>query len=954
MIRQIEVRGARENNLKNISLEIPKDALTVVTGVSGSGKSSLVFDVIFSEGQRRFLESLDTYARRFTSQLKKPDVDFVFGLSPVLAIQQKKGIRNPRSTVGSMTDIADYLRLLYASLGEATCPYCSRSFGPKTTNQMVEHILALPKGTAVEIYAPVEKVYGEPYSYLFDQVRKKGYRKFRVDGKLVDTSQKHELDEDVPHTLEVFIDKFMVASTISRQLTDSLEQAFLVGDRFLRIEIAGPDVTDEIRAHFYSGFGCPEHHMVVGELLPFYFTANDSESACETCRGIGTYLKAMPHLMVDHWHKSVRQGALTNTWMSVKHPYKYMLLYSLAQHYGFSLDVPLEEMPQEAQDVLFYGTKGQRFTLVQPPDVKKRLPEAGRSISYEGLIPQLDTLYKRAARKGTAESAYHFVFKRHMAEQPCPDCGGTKLRRSRLLVRLGGQNIHQLGEMPADELLAFMRNLPLPAGKEKIGEQIVAEITGRLQLLVDVGLNYISLGRRGDSVSGGEAQRIRLSTQISSGLSGMLYVLDEPSIGLHPRDSDRIIGTMNRLRDAGNTVLVVEHDRDTILAADHVVEIGPGPGEHGGTVVAQGSVAEVMADPQSLTGDYLTGRRQIPVPQRRRAGNGQFLTIRGARHHNLKNVDVQIPLGMLVCVTGVSGSGKSSLINGTLHKKLQALRHDPRVIPGAHDALLGHEQLTGVINVDQSPIGRSSRSNPATYVGFFDRIRHLFAETDLARARGYEVSHFTSGHKHGRCDECAGNGVLVTELQFMPDVETVCPVCKGTGFQRDILDVTYHDKNIAEVLELSVEAASSFFADQRYIQHKLKVMADLGLGYVRLGQWSSTLSGGEAQRIKLATELGKIHKGAHNLYILDEPTTGLHWADIQRLLDCMNRLVDAGHTVLVIEHHLDVIKNADYVIDVGPGAGKQGGYIVAAGTPEDVARAPGSYTGQFLREVLTA
>jgi excinuclease ABC subunit A len=953
MIRQIEVRGARENNLKNVSVTIPKDALTVVTGVSGSGKSSLVFDVIFSEGQRRFLESLDTYARRFTSQLKKPDVDFVFGLSPVLAIQQKKGIRNPRSTVGSMTDISDYLRLLYAALGVATCPYCSHPFHPKTTNQLAEHILSLPEGTAVEIYAPVHKIYGENYSYLFDQIRKQGYRKFRMDGQLFDTSQKHELDESRAYKLEVFVDKFVVAESISRQLTDALEHAYLVGDRFLCLEIAGEGVTDSVREQFYQSFGCPEHHTVIGELLPFYFTANDSESACETCRGIGTYLKALPHLVVEHGHKSLRQGALSNTWMSVKHPYKYMLLYSLSLHCGFSLDEPLNQLSPAAREVLFYGTQGEKVTLVQPPDLKQRMPEAGRSITYEGLVNQVDALYKRAARKGTAESAYEFVFKRHMAEQPCPDCGGTRLKRSRLLITLDGQNIHQVGQLPADDLLDFIQRLQVPVEKQKVGEQVIAEIVGRLKLLLDVGLNYINLNRRADSVSGGEAQRIRLSTQISSGLSGMLYVLDEPSIGLHPRDSHRIIATMNRLRDAGNTVIVVEHDMDTICAADHIIEIGPGPGEQGGTVVAQGSIAQIMADPESLTGDYLTGRRQIAVAPVRRRGNGMFLTIQGARHNNLKNVDVSIPLGKLVCVTGVSGSGKSSLINGILYKQLHALDRDPRVIAGEHDAILGHEQLSGVIHIDQSPIGRTSRSNPATYVGFFDRIRTLFAGTELARARDYERWFFSPNNKHGRCEECAGAGILVTELQFMPDVETVCPVCQGTGFNRDILEVQYQGKNIAEVLNLSVEEAIGFYADEPYIQHKLKVMAELGLGYIKLGQWSTTLSGGEAQRIKLATELGKIRKGSHNLYILDEPTTGLHWADIQRLLDCLNKLVDAGHTVLVVEHHLDIIKNADHVIDVGPEAGKQGGYIVAEGTPEEVARVPASYTGQFLRKVLT-
>ncbi len=951
MIRNIEVKGARENNLKDISLDIPRDAITVVTGVSGSGKSSLVFDVIFSEGQRRYLESVGTYARRFTPLLKKPDVDFIFGLSPVLAIEQKKGIRNPRSTVGTMTDISDYLRLLYATLGKASCPYCSHEVLPRSTNQITERLLSLPQGTMVEIYAPVYKIYGEDYSYLFDELRKKGYRKYKIDGKLFDSSQRLTLEEGKEYQIDVYIDKFIIKEGIYKQLTSSLENGLLIGERFLRIDISGENITEDLYHKFYEDFGCEEHHILTGELLPYYFTPNDSESSCNTCRGIGMYRKAQPHLVVEHPNKSIRQGALTNTFLSIKHPDKYMLLYSLAKHYSFSIDVPFHELSEEAKKIIFYGTHGSRFQLVQPPDISRKLTDAGKLITYNGILNDLDKWYQRAMREGNAETMADFVFSKHMSEQLCPDCGGTRLRKSRMLIRLGGKTIYELGELSLDELNHFLTHLEIPEDKYEVGEQIVKEIRNRLKLLLEIGMDYISLNRRGDTLSGGEAQRIRLSTQISSGLSGMLYVLDEPSIGLHSRDSYRIINTMKKLRDSGNTVIVVEHDMDTICEADNIIEIGPGPGEQGGYVMAQGSIEEIVKNPSSLTGDYITGRRRICIPEFRRIPNG-FISIKGAREHNLKNVDVDIPLGVLTCLTGVSGSGKSSLIHGILYKKLHSLFRDPRIIPGDHDEITGHETISNIINIDQSPIGKNSRSNPATYVGFFDRIRELFADTEEAKERGYEVAHFTSNNKSGRCEECSGNGIIITELQFMPDVETICPVCKGTGFSKDILEIIYRGKNIAEVLKMSVEEAIAFFEDHKYIHHKLKVMKELGLGYIRLGQSSSTLSGGEAQRIKLATELSKIKKGAHNLYILDEPTTGLHCSDINRLLDCFDKLVEAGHSVLVVEHHMDVIKYADYIIDVGPEAGKNGGYIVAAGTPEQITRVPQSHTGSFLKKVM--
>ncbi|WBW95000.1 excinuclease ABC subunit UvrA [Oceanirhabdus sp. W0125-5] len=952
MIKNLEIKGARVNNLKDISVNIPKNALTVVTGVSGSGKSSLVFDVIFSEGQRRFLSSLNTYARRFAPLLKKPDVDFVFGLSPVLAISQKKGINNPRSTVGTMTDISDYLRVLFSSLGTINCPYCSHEFESKTTNQIVEHILTLPEGTTVEIYAPVNKVYGEDYDYLFDEIRSKGYRKFRVDGVLLDSGKKHGLDDNKEYRIEVLIDKFVIKDSIHKQLTETINNGLFIGECFLCIDIYGEKIDENALTEFYNRFGCKDHHIVVGELLPYYFTPNESDSACSTCRGTGIYRKAEPRLVVDKWNKTIRQGALTNTFLSIKHPGKYMMLYSLAQHYNFSLDIPFKELPLEAQNVLFYGTNGEKIKQIRPDDVSKKHPDEGKFLRYSGIINQLDKAYRISSRKGDAEYNYDFIYKKHMSEQVCPECNGTKLKRQRMLVNINGKNIYELGEMPIDELVDFLESTSIPLNKKQIGDQILKEITSRLKLLLDVGLNYINLNRRGDSVSGGELQRIRLSTQLSSGLSGMLYVLDEPSIGLHSRDSNKIIKTLKQLVDAGNTVLVVEHDMDTIAAADHIIEVGPGPGNYGGQIMAEGNINEISKDKKSLTGQYLSGSKNIPLPQTRRESNGNYISIRGARENNLKNVNVDIPLGVFICVTGVSGSGKSSLINSVLHKGLHSKLYDIRTTPGKHDSIEGYECINNVINIDQSPIGRNSRSNPATYIGFFNKIRDLFADTDDAKKWGYEKSHFSSNNKDGRCDECAGNGLLITELQFMPDVETVCPACKGTGFSKDILKVKYRGKNISEVLNMSVEEALQFFSDHKYIEHKLKVMAELGLGYIKLGQSSSTLSGGEAQRIKLASELGKIKRGAHNLYILDEPTTGLHLSDIKYLLNSLSKLVNAGHTVLVIEHHMDVIKSSDHIIDIGPEAGKLGGYVVAEGTPEEIMNVSESYTAQFLRKVL--
>ena len=955
MRQTVAVKGARENNLQNIELEIPRDQLVVVTGISGSGKSSLAFDTVYAEGQRRFLESMSTYAKRFITQLKKPDVDFIDGLSPVVSIEQKTITMNPRSTVGTMTDLQDYLRMLFATIGVAHCPYCEVEIPIRSHYQILERMLSLPEDTEVEIHAPVFKIYGEDYDYLFDDIRTKGCRHVKIDGIEHDISEEIELDPDQEYDLQVIVDKFYVKKDIDKQVLASLEHAMLVGEGFMRFDVQFPEDAEADAIQVLEGFGCPKHGIIMAELGAHHFTFNEPTGACVTCSGLGTYLQVHPNLLVPDRARSITDGAFVHQAFNYD-PDRWdgRTMYSLAAHYKFDLDTPFAELPEAVIDILYYGTHGEEFPIRQPEGAKpveKR--HLGRKIRFDGIITRIDRHYRRYRKQGEAHSGMEEYLRKVMVERTCPDCNGAKLKRQRLLVTIDCQTIHEVGELHFEELRDFLLSIKgVPEKQREAGKRVINELVTRINLLLGIGLDYLNLNRRAATLSGGESQRIRLSTQIGSGLMGMLYVLDEPSIGLHPKDNAKMIETLRKLRDIGNTVIVVEHDESTIRAADHIIELGPGPGIHGGHVVVQGELKTVLDCPESLTGLYLSGRQEIPMPEERRSLNGKFLSITGARENNLRSIDVDIPIGMFICITGASGSGKSTLINEILYKRLHSIYHDSRTLYGAHDELEGHEHVNNVISIDQSPIGRSARSNPATYIKFYDNIRKLFASTPLSLSRGYTASRFSFNVKGGRCEECHGEGTITTQLHFMPDVEVVCPTCKGARYNEDTLDVTYNGKNISEILNMSIEEGVEFFVDQRLINHKLSVLSQLGMGYLQIGHPATILSGGEAQRIKLASELGKLKYGKHNLYILDEPTTGLHLADVQKLLDSLNRLVDNGHTVLVIEHHLDVIKTADYVIDLGPEGGHKGGEVLAHGTPEEVAAVEASFTGQFLKEYL--
>ncbi len=946
----IEVIGARQNNLKNIDVQIPRNELTVVTGVSGSGKSSLAFDVIFAEGQRLFLESLSTYSRSRVVQVRRADVDFVFGLSSVVAIEQHRGIRNFRSTIGTLTDVSTYLRLLFSVQGEAYCPYCDNPISVKTANQIVERILSLPEGTKVEFRAPVFKIYDENYLYLFNDLRRLGIGSIYVDGELRDIGEKIELIEEEEYLLEAFIDKFEVRSDLHQEMLDRIRDCQRIGEGFIHIEILDSD--NDIST-FHSELTCSDHHIVMGELLPWYFSPNESDSACRTCGGLGIHRKAVPFLMIENEQKSIRRGAINSGIYNMNHPFKYLVMYSLAEHYGFSLDECFKDLSDEIQRIIFYGTSGKKFELKQPPDLKQSFAQVGREVSFEGLCPPIDRWYKNAARHRQARSMDEHIYFRGMIDVSCPDCEDAKLRKQRLQVKIKGKNIHELGEVTLSELRTFLEDMKILEERKAIEFPVLEELKKRLDLLIEIGLGYLNLNRYAHSVSGGEIQRIRMSTQIGSGLMGLLFVLDEPTIGLHQRDNFRIISTLKKLRDIGNTVIVVEHDLEMMKNADYILDMGPGSGDQGGSLIAKGSLEEIKKSKESITGQYLAKKIQINVPKKRRPSNGEFIKIIDAQENNLKNLNVKIPLGQFVCITGVSGSGKSSLVNEILYKGFHAKFRDRRTIPGKHESIEGLDLIKDVRNIDQSPIGRNSRSNPATYVGFFDKIREVFTKLPESKAREYSKTTFSYNSKDsGRCDECEGMGEIVTSLQFMPDVRTDCPVCKGNRFKEEVLEVKYNDYSIAEILELSVEEAIHVFKDVRLIHHKLRVMNELGLGYLKLGQSATTLSGGEAQRIKLATELGKMKRQEGNLYIFDEPSTGLHLADIEKLLKSIDRLVKEGNSVVVIEHNLEIIKTADYIIDLGPDGGTDGGYIVAEGSPETIVEVEESFTGQYLKPLL--
>lgn len=942
MPSKIFVKGARENNLKNIDVEIPRDALTVITGLSGSGKSSLAFDTIYAEGQRRYVESLSSYARMFLGQKEKPDVDYIEGLSPAISIDQKTTSQNPRSTVGTVTEVYDYLRLLWARIGTPHCPKCGKEIKQQSIDQIIDQLMLLPEGTRIQVMAPVIRGRKGEYAKIFDDARKSGYVRVRVDGSMYDLSEEIKLDKNLKHSIEVVIDRLILRPDIVHRLTDSCETAAALSGGLVLVNI----LQEERDILFSQNYACEDCGVSIEELAPRMFSFNNPFGACPTCTGLGSQLKVDPDLIIPNPTLSVLDGAIcASGWSNVRGDgISRMYFEALAKKYHFSLRDPFDTLSPAVKNVILYGTKGEKLELeYDQPRGKGVLYQA-----FEGVIPNLERRYHE-----TQSDSVRDELEACMSECPCPDCQGKRLRKESLAVTVGGSSIADYTEKSVVDALDFMEQLEpaLTEQQMRIGERILKEIKARLGFLRSVGLEYLTLSRASASLSGGEAQRIRLATQIGSSLMGVLYILDEPSIGLHQRDNDKLLATLKRLRDLGNTLLVVEHDEDTMRAADYIVDIGPGAGVHGGTVVAAGTPQEVMANEQSLTGQYLSGKKKIAVPTQRRTGSGKCLTVRGASENNLKNIDVSVPLGTFTCVTGVSGSGKSSLVNEIIFKKLGADLNRMKVHAGRHRQLEGEEYLDKVICIDQSPIGRTPRSNPATYTNLFNDIRDLFASTPDAKARGYAAGRFSFNVRGGRCEACSGDGQLKIEMHFLPDIYVPCEVCKGKRYNRETLEVHYKGKNIADVLEMTVDEALEFFRDIPRLADRLQTLVDVGLGYIRLGQSSTTLSGGEAQRVKLATELSKRATG-RTIYILDEPTTGLHTDDVKKLLEVLQRLVDTGNTVLVIEHNLDVIKSADYLIDLGPEGGSGGGTLVACGTPEEVAAVEASYTGQYLKKVL--
>ncbi|HHY59373.1 MAG TPA: excinuclease ABC subunit UvrA [Clostridia bacterium] len=934
---KIVIRGARQHNLKNIDVEIPRDKLVVITGLSGSGKSSLAFDTIYAEGQRRYVESLSAYARQFLGQMDKPDVDYIEGLSPAISIDQKTTSRNPRSTVGTVTEIYDYLRLLFARIGKAHCPRCGKPIAKQTVSQMVDQLLTFPERTKMQVLAPLVRGRKGEHVKVLEDLKKQGYVRVRVDGEILELTEEIKLAKTKKHTIEAVVDRVIIKEGIENRLGDSLETALKLGEGIAVVQVEGRE--DML---FSEHFACPDCGISLDELNPRSFSFNSPYGACPTCTGLGFKLEFDPDLVIPNPSLSIGEGAIAPLG-PMNGNYYPQVLRAVAEFGGFSLDTPISQLSEAQRNLLLYGSGNEKIRF---PYTDLRGRTRIYDVPFEGIIPNLERRY-RESQSEWAKSE----LEEYMSSSPCPACQGSRLKPEVLAVTVGGLNIDEVTRMSVAEALKFFDNLTLTEREEMIARQILKEIKARLGFLVQVGLDYLTLARAAGTLSGGEAQRIRLATQIGSSLVGVLYILDEPSIGLHQRDNAKLIEALKSLRDLGNTLIVVEHDEETMLAADYIIDVGPGAGAHGGEIVACGTVEEIMAEPRSITGQYLSRRKRIPVPLIRRPGNGKWLTIEGAAENNLKNIDVRIPLGVFVCVTGVSGSGKSTLINEILYKKLANELNRAKAKPGKHQAIRGLEHLDKVINIDQSPIGRTPRSNPATYTGVFDDIRATFAATPDAKMRGYKPGRFSFNVKGGRCEACKGDGIIKIEMHFLPDVYVPCEVCKGKRYNRETLEVKYKGKTIADVLDMTVEEALEFFKHIPRIQRKLQTLKDVGLGYIKLGQPATTLSGGEAQRVKLATELSRRSNG-RTIYILDEPTTGLHTADIHRLLDVLNRLTDAGDTVVVIEHNLDVIKTADYIIDLGPEGGARGGEVIATGTPEEVAAQEASHTGRFLRKVL--
>ncbi len=935
----IKIRGASEHNLQGIDVDIPRNEFVVLTGLSGSGKSSLAFDTIYAEGQRRYMESLSSYARQFLGQMEKPNVEKIEGLSPAISIDQKSTNRNPRSTVGTVTEIYDYFRLLYARIGIPHCPSCGREIRKQTVDQMTDQIMAMPEGTRLQLLAPVVRGRKGEHAKVFDRAKRSGYVRVRVDGNLYELSEDIKLDKNIKHNIEIVVDRLVVKPGIERRLTDSIENVLALAEGLLVVDVIGGEAMN-----FSQSFSCPDCGVSISEIEPRSFSFNNPFGACPECFGLGYKMEFDVELMVPDQRLSINQGAIAVTgWQSCndKNSFTNAILLALCEEYDFDLDTPFEEYPQHIRDILIHGTKGKEVNV----HYKGQRGEGVYPVAFEGLIRNVERRYRE-----TGSDAMKQEYESFMRITPCKVCGGMRLKKESLAVTVCDKNIYEITSMSISGLHGFLQEMRLTEQQQLIGMQVLKEIRARVGFLIDVGLDYLSLSRATGTLSGGEAQRIRLATQIGSGLVGVCYILDEPSIGLHQRDNDKLLHTLENLKDMGNTLLVVEHDEDTMLAADHIVDIGPGAGSHGGKVVAQGTAEEIMQVEESITGQYLSGKLRIPVPEKRRKPTGK-LTVQKAAENNLKNINVDFPLGVLTCVTGVSGSGKSSLVNEILYKHLARDLNRARMIPGKHAGIKGMEQLDKVISIDQSPIGRTPRSNPATYTGVFDQIRDLFASTSDAKAKGYKKGRFSFNVKGGRCEACCGDGIIKIEMHFLPDVYVPCEVCGGKRYNRETLDVKYKGKSIYDVLDMTVEEAVGFFENVPSIRRKIETLNDVGLSYIKLGQPSTTLSGGEAQRIKLATELSKRSTGK-TIYILDEPTTGLHFADVHKLTEILHKLADGGNTVVVIEHNLDVIKTADYIIDIGPEGGDRGGTVIARGTPEDVAKNEDSYTGFYVKKML--